>query len=199
MRFWSSYIQTSGSPKSHTIAPINEPANSRAFSDFGPPAPLSEEGATRLLKYMNGVVSRVEAANPNISVMFEGSFKGEEYWSGSFSKDTSIVFDLHHHYLAAPGATPEKLSEYLWADELASPGDAKFPVFVGEWAIQAAEDNTLVNRDENLNMGLRAWKKYARGSSYWTARFFGDVEVVGEAITIRRVLELWVFCKYGYD
>ena len=78
------YVQGSGFPQSYTIEPINEPVDSRSIYDFGTPAALSDNGAAWTLTYIKGVIAKVAAANPKIPVMFQGSFKGEAFWSPSF-------------------------------------------------------------------------------------------------------------------
>ncbi|KAL4988742.1 glycoside hydrolase superfamily [Aspergillus falconensis] len=60
---------------------------------------------------------------------------------------------------------------YICSDAEESPGDGKFPVFIGEWSVQAEFDSTLAGREQALNTGL----------SYWTAKFHGNATVDGES------------------
>ncbi|XRM40514.1 hypothetical protein ABZX51_003832 [Aspergillus tubingensis] len=175
-----SYIQNSNHPESFTIAPINEPVDNTDMSAFGSPAALSDEGAAWVLKYIQAVLDRVEKVNPNIPVMFQGSFRGEEYWSSKFSSSANLVFDVHNYYFAGRGATGQNITTYICADAEDGAGDGKFPVFVGEWSIQAQYNNTLADREEALNTGLYAFAKYSRGSAYWTAKFSGNATVDGQ-------------------
>jgi hypothetical protein len=176
------FIQASGHPESFTLEPINEPVDNRDFTQFGTPAALTDAGAAWVLKYFKGVIAKVEAKNPQIPVMFQGSFKGEAYWSPSFDAKSNLVFDVHNYYFAGRPATSANLPSLLCSDAKSSAGDGKFPVFVGEWSIQAATRNTLASRPTNLNTGVAAWKQYTRGSAYWTYKFFGNVPVDGEGV-----------------
>lgn len=177
-----SFIQASGFPQSFTLAPINEPVDNPDFSTFGTPAALTENGAAWVLKYFQAVVKKVGSVNPKIPIMFQGSFKGESYWSPSFPSSTNLVFDVHNYYFAGRPTDSDTVSADICSDAKLSAGDGKFPVFVGEWSIQTASDNKLANRRKNLNTGLWAFAKYTRGSAYWTAKFSGNVPVAGEGV-----------------
>ncbi|KAG4415043.1 hypothetical protein IFR04_011815 [Cadophora malorum] len=176
------YVQGSGFPQSYTIEPINEPVDSRSIYDFGTPAALSDNGAAWTLTYIKGVIAKVAAANPKIPVMFQGSFKGEAFWSPSFPASTNLVFDVHNYYFAGRPTDSDTVSADICSDAKISAGDGKFPVFIGEWSIQTAADNKFANRKKNLNTGLYAFGKYEQGSAYWTAKFFGNVPVEGEGV-----------------
>ncbi|KAH7131698.1 glycoside hydrolase superfamily [Dactylonectria estremocensis] len=176
------FIQSSDRPQSYTLAPINEPVDNRDFSTFGTPASLTDAGAAWVLAYFKGVISRVQAANPNIPIMLQGGFKGEEFWSPKFPAGTKLVFDLHHYYFAGRPTTSNNIPEFICLDAKSSAGDGKFPIFVGEWAIQATTNNTFASRALNLNTGLRTWAQYSRGSAYWTYKFSGNVKVDGEGV-----------------
>ncbi|KAF3803130.1 hypothetical protein GCG54_00011799 [Colletotrichum gloeosporioides] len=174
------FIQDSGSPQSYTLAPINEPVDNRDFSKFGTPEALSESGAAWVAKYINGVLARVRVVNPHIPVMFQGSFRSESFWSPYFDAGENLVFDEHHYYFAGRPTTSENLPSFICEDAKSSVGDGKFPVFIGEWSIQAVSNNTFASRARNLNSGLYAWSKYTQGSTYWTAKFSGDAPVDGQ-------------------
>ncbi|KAK2769793.1 putative exo-beta-1,3-glucanase [Colletotrichum kahawae] len=174
------HIQDSGSPQSYTLAPINEPVDNRDFSKFGTPEALSENGAAWVAKYINGVLARVRVANPHIPVMFQGSFRSESFWSPYFDAGENLVFDEHHYYFAGRPTTSENLPSFICEDAKSSVGDGKFPVFIGEWSIQAVSNDTFASRARNLNNGLYAWSKYTQGSTYWTAKFLGDAPVDGQ-------------------
>ncbi|KAJ6131100.1 hypothetical protein N7523_001560 [Penicillium sp. IBT 18751x] len=173
------FVQTSGHPESYSIEPINEPADNHDFADFGTPAALSEHGAKWLLKYIHAVLDHVERVNPNIPVMFQGSFKPETYWSPHFEKSSNLVFDLHHYYFQYDNSTSENLPTFICADAKASKGDGKFPTFVGEWAIEAGLENNLALRGKNLKAGTSAFAQFTHGSSYWNAKFISNVTVAG--------------------
>ncbi|KAK1468387.1 hypothetical protein CMEL01_00154 [Colletotrichum melonis] len=174
------YVQTSGFPQSYTIAPLNEPVDNRDFSKFGTPDALSINGAAWVAKFINGVLSRVAALNPKIPVMVQGSFRPETFWSPYFPSDANIVFDSHHYYFAGRPTTSDNTPTFICEDAKGSISDGKFPVFIGEWSIQALSNNTFASRAKNLNDGLYAWSKYTQGSSYWTAKFSGTDPVNGQ-------------------
>jgi aryl-phospho-beta-D-glucosidase BglC (GH1 family) len=176
------YVQGSGFPQSYTIEPINEPVDNPNLADFGQPAALSDSGAAWVLKYIQGVLAKVKAVNAKIPVMFQGSFKGEAYWSAYFPTGTNLVFDVHNYYFAGRPTDSNTVSADICADAKASVGDGKFPVFVGEWSIQTVSDNLFATRRKNLNTGLYAFAKYDHGSAYWTAKFSGDVAVDGQGV-----------------
>ncbi|OJJ38650.1 hypothetical protein ASPWEDRAFT_48851 [Aspergillus wentii DTO 134E9] len=175
-----SFVQNSGSPQSYTIEPMNEPSDSRNMSTFGTPAALSDRGATWVLKYIKAVINKVEEANSKIPVMFQGSFKYPSYWSGNFSADTNLVFDVHNYYFEGRPTTSENLPTYICSDAKNKAVDDTFPVFVGEWSIQAKQNNTFALRSRNVNTGIQAFHNYAQGSSYWTAKFSGNATVNGQ-------------------
>lgn len=176
------FIQGSDYPQGFTLAPINEPVDNEDQSAFGTPDALSDEGVSWVLDYFRGVIERVEAVNPLIPVLLQGSFKGEEFWSPYFDEGTNIAFDVHHYYFAGRPTTSENVPEFICADAKGSPGDGKFPVMVGEWSIEVVSDNTFESRARNLNTGLSAFEQYTRGSCYWTYRCSGDAQVDGEGV-----------------
>ncbi|KAN0104815.1 glycoside hydrolase family 5 protein [Hyaloscypha variabilis] len=176
------YVQGSGFPQSYTVEPINEPVDNTDLEDFETPAALSDSGAAWVLQYLQGVIARVRAANPNIPTMFQGSFKGEAYWSPSFPAGTNLVFDVHNYYFAGRSTDSLNVSALICSDAKTSVGDGKFPIFIGEWSIQNVSDNLFSTRAMNLNTGLYAFAKYDHGSAYWTAKFTGDAAVVGQGV-----------------
>ncbi|KAF3391286.1 putative glucan 1,3-beta-glucosidase A [Penicillium rolfsii] len=175
-----SFIQNSGHPESFTFEPMNEPADNEDLSTFGTPAALSDSGAAWVVKYIQAVLDHVASVNKKIPVMFQGSFKGEEFWSGNFSSSANLVFDVHNYYFAGRETTSANVPSYTCTDAKATPGDRKFPTFVGEWSIQAVSNNSFALRERNLNVGLAAFHKYSHGSAYWTWKFSGDAKVDGQ-------------------
>lgn len=176
------YIQSSGSPQSYTLAPINEPVDNRDFTTFGTPAALTDNGVAWVQKYIHAAIAKTQTVNAKIPVMFQGSFKGEAFWSPRFPASTNLVFDVHNYYFAGRPTDSDTVSADICSDAKASAGDGKFPVFVGEWSIETAADNKFANRAKNLNTGLYAFGKYTQGSAYWTAKFYGNVPVAGEGV-----------------
>lgn len=174
------FIQNSNSPQSYTLEPINEPVDVQDLSLFGTPYCLTDSGATYLENYLHQVIAKVEAVNRDIPIMFQGSFKGEAYWSSKFSASANLVFDVHNYYFQGRAASPANVTQLICTDALNAAGDGKFPTFVGEWSIQTEIGNTFASRAMIFETGLAAWKKYTRGSAYWTTKFFGNATVDGQ-------------------
>lgn len=148
---------------------------------FGTPTVLTDDGAAWVSKYINAVLDRVAKVNPKIPVMFQGSFKNPSYWYSHLPANANLIFDVHvYHYEHPPNTTSANLLAQLCADAKQKTGSGKFPVFVGEWSIQAAQRNSLALRERNLNAGLAAFGHYAQGSCYWTAKFTGNDTVNGQ-------------------
>lgn len=176
------FIQESDVPQGFSLAPINEPVDNRDITKFGTPEALSDEGAAWVLKYFQGVASRVEKTNPKIPIMLQGGFRPVEFWAKYFAASTNLVFDVHNYYFAGRPATSQNLPEFICTDAKNTVGTTspKFPIFIGEWSIQATSNNTFASRARNLNTGLKAWATYTQGSAYWTWKFFGNETVNGE-------------------
>ncbi|TKX24417.1 cellulase-like protein 2 [Elsinoe australis] len=191
------FIQNSGSPQSYTLEPLNEPVDNRNIMFFGTPLALSDNGAAWVVQYIKGVLQRVKAVNPNIPVAIQDGFKGEAYFAPQFDAASNLVFDIHNYYFAGRGANSDNVTSLICADARASPGDKKFPVFVGEWSIQTELNNRFANRKKNLQTGLCAFDKYTQGSAYWTAKFFGNATVDGEG-TQADYWNYQTFIKLGY-
>ncbi|KAL2204234.1 glycoside hydrolase [Sarocladium strictum] len=172
------FIQDSDHPHKFTLQPLNEPVDNPA--SFGFPDALTPEGVDWVLSYFRGILSRVQKVNPKIPVMLQGAFRPESFWSQYFAASDNIVFDEHHYYFAGRPTTSVNLPEFICSDAQGSTGDGKFPVFVGEWSIQAVENNTFASRPLNLNTGLKAWAQYTQGSAYWTWKFRGNDPVDGQ-------------------
>jgi hypothetical protein len=173
------FITESDVPWGYTLEPINEPVDNRDFSTFGTPAALSEKGARWLVKYIRAVIERAERVDRRIPVMVQGSFKPERYWSPFFDAQSNIVFDAHHYYFQYSNATTANLGTFVCDDARDTVSDGKFPVFVGEWAIEAGGANQLALRGEALKAGLSAWAQFTQGSTFWSAKFHSNVSVAG--------------------
>lgn len=171
------FIQTSGHPEGYTLEPINEPMDNLAAL-FSPDA-LTPSGLAWVKQYFDLVIEHVAAVNPKIPVALN-TFKPESYWSPQFDASANIVFDQHIYYFEDDMVSSANFSAAVCASAQAYAGDGKFPVFVGEWAIQTGVENTLASREYNLQAAQYTWNKYEHGSAMWTGRFFGNVSVNGE-------------------
>ncbi|KAL2872153.1 glycoside hydrolase superfamily [Aspergillus lucknowensis] len=180
------FIASSSSPGSFTLEPMNEPADRNKDSDlgmavFGTPEALSEAAAAYVLDFWNAVLGRVrESGLDDLVAVMAQSFKLPGYWAGKFSADANLVFDMHNYYFEGRETSSENLPGYILSDAMMKCGDGTFPVFVGEWSIQAAYNNSFALRERNLRVGLEAWEEYTQGSCYWAAKYDGDGTVDGE-------------------
>jgi aryl-phospho-beta-D-glucosidase BglC (GH1 family) len=165
-----SFIQSSGFPSHFTLAPINEPVDNTDMSAFGSPYALSDSAADYLINFTKGVLQRVGKVNAKIPVMLQDGFKGPHYFSPSFGASTNLVFDIHSYYFAGRNAYASNVTSYICTDATEAASDTKFPVFIGEWAIEAQYNNTFAARQGLLAAGLYAFGKKTQGSAYWTAK-----------------------------
>jgi aryl-phospho-beta-D-glucosidase BglC (GH1 family) len=187
------FIQHSGYPQHFTLEPANEPSDNPDFSTFGTPATLSAQGSEWVLKYYKAVLERVRNSdNPKLCVMLHDAFQGPKFWSPHFKASEKIVFDVHKYYFARP-STPANVTALMTADgkELAEAA-AKFPVFVGEWAIQTSMNNTYASRRAIFKHGLDTWVEHTRGSAYWNVKYSGNARVEGEGTKA----EYWDFRQF---
>jgi glucan 1,3-beta-glucosidase len=58
--------------------------------------------------------------------------------------------------------------------------ETKFPVFIGEWSLQAMYNNTLAGRKTLFDTQRYAWQKYVAGGAFWTAVSYSTDLVNGE-------------------
>ncbi|KAL2794210.1 glycoside hydrolase superfamily [Aspergillus keveii] len=142
------FIGGSSSPGSFTLEPMNEPADRNGDDDlgmavFGTPEALSDDAASYVLSFWQAVLARVTESGLDVAVMFQ-SFK-------------------------LPDIGLAELPDFIRSDAQNKSGDVTFPVFVGEWSIQAAYNNSFALKERNLKFGLEAWEEYMQGLCYWTA------------------------------
>jgi hypothetical protein len=178
------FVQRSGYPNHYTISPINEASDNPA--QFSAPTGLTDNGATWLAKYFVGCIDIQNNVNPKIPLMFQDSFKGEAFWAPHFDASANLVFDTHMYYFG---------TRYMTSDALALPslvctlgrngtlaGDSKFPVVIGEWALQAYSNNTLARRKLTYDVQRTVYSKYVSGSIFWTAKHSGKDTLNGEGL-----------------
>lgn len=173
------YIQTSGYPNHYTLEPINEPQDN--ITGLFSPYALTTSGKAWLMQYYNGVIERVAAVNPKIPVAVQ-IFSWDFGWAESFDAGSNIVFDMHHYYFEDRTVDSGNLSSVVCSDAQSDGQGHKFPVFFGEWAIQTGGNNSLADREKNVQTAQSAYNKYGHGSAMWTGRFFGNVSVAGEGV-----------------
>ena len=174
------FIQSSGHVGSYTIAPVNEAVDSDDIRTFGTDFALSLKAAEHLLKYFLGVIERVEAANPNIPLMVQDSFRGEAFWAPKLPPSANLIIDIHAYYFAGRGCSSDTVPSHILEDATRAVGSHTFPVVIGEWSIEAELDNQLSKRKELFDIGRWAFENYVQGSIYWSGKVESDAKVNGE-------------------
>ncbi|KAI5244682.1 glycoside hydrolase [Aureobasidium subglaciale] len=174
------FITSSRKPQSFTLAPINEAIDNAA--GLGQSTSLTTNGSAWVTNYMNHVIPLVETTNPHISIMLQDSWKGEAFWSPFFPSTTNLVIDTHIYYNWKQTYSSNVTSQ-VCAQAKTTAGDGKFPVFVGEWAIETTFENQLDSRREIFETMRFAWRNYnISGSAFWLGRYEGNATVDGEGL-----------------
>jgi hypothetical protein len=175
------YIQhASGHAESYTLAPFNEAVDNKDIRTFGTPLALSDEAAAWLLKYVLGVVHRVEAVNPHIPIMVQDSFKGEAFWASRLPAAANIVIDVHVYYFAGRRCDPDSVLLTMPKDARDAQGTGTFPVVIGEWSIEAEIGNRLDRRKALFEATRKEFNTHTQGNIYWSGKVDSDAKVDGE-------------------
>jgi len=172
------FIQNSGSMQSYTIAPINEASDN--FAGFATAAGLTTAGANWIVTYMNAVLAQIAKVDKRIPLMLQDCFLGEAYWSPLFPAGTNMVIDSHIYFFAASGIYSQYVTPAICGQAQYTAGDAKFPVFVGEFSLQTLYNNTYDNRKTIFDTQRYAYSKYMSGGAFWTVHFNNTVPVDGQ-------------------
>ncbi|KAJ5768896.1 hypothetical protein N7520_003455 [Penicillium odoratum] len=172
------FFVNTGYPWAFTIAPINEASDNP--SGFASSTTLSASGKAWIVKYMQGVLKRIAKIDKRIPVMLQDCFIGEESWSPYFPAGTNLVIDMHVYYFAASGVYSQWAQGAICGQASVLAGDGKFPVFVGEWALQTLYSNTYANRKELFNTQRYAWSLYVQGGSFWSIKHNSSAAVDGQ-------------------
>ncbi|KAJ5935982.1 hypothetical protein N7454_005280 [Penicillium verhagenii] len=171
------FVET-GYPWAYTIAPINEASdNPTAFASA---ETLTANGTAWIVKYTRGVLARIAKVDKRIPLMLQDCFVGEEHWSPYFPAGTNLVIDMHVYYFAASGVYSQWADGAICGQASVLGGDGKFPVFVGEWALQTLYSNTYANRKDLFNTQRYAWSYYVQGGSFWNIKHNSSVAVDGQ-------------------
>ncbi|KAK7914697.1 glycoside hydrolase [Apiospora marii] len=176
------FMKNSGHLNSFTLSPLNEAADN--LEKFAMPEGLSQGAADWILKYMNGVLAKVDAVDPRIPVMLQDSFQGAAFWAPQFAPRPNLVMDVHVYYFAVPDAFARYLAPKICSQSRVVAADKKFPTFIGEWALQAANNNSLAvdQRRALFDTQRFAWQRDASGGAFWNAVSYSDTPVDGEGV-----------------
>ncbi|KFY89849.1 hypothetical protein V500_05413 [Pseudogymnoascus sp. VKM F-4518 (FW-2643)] len=126
---------------------MNEAVGSNDLRTLGTDAALSQKAADWLLKYILGTIERVAAANPNILIMLQDSFRGEAFLAPKLPLSANLVIDTHIYYFAGRACDSDSVPLIL-EDAKHAQGSHTFPVMVGEWSIETEFNNRLDSRKQ---------------------------------------------------
>lgn len=172
------FFVDTGYPWAFTLAPINEASdNPSAFASVNT---LTTNGTNWIVKYTRGVLDRIARVDKRIPLMLQDCFLGEEHWSPYFPAKTNLVIDTHVYYFAASGVYSQWANGAICGQASVVSGDGKFPVYIGEWALQTLYSNTFKNRMSLFNTQRYAWTHYAAGGSFWNIKHNSSAAVDGQ-------------------
>jgi glucan 1,3-beta-glucosidase len=172
------FIKNSGHMNAFTIAPINEASDN--FEGFGSADGLTVNGTNWVNTYHDGVLAKIAKVDKRIPMMIQDCFKGASYWSPFYAGSANIVMDSHVYYFAAAGAYSGYVNPAVCGQAAYIAQETKFPVFIGEYSLQAMYNNTLADRKSIFDTQRYAWNKYVAGGTFWTAVSYSTAKVDGE-------------------
>ncbi|PSK35074.1 hypothetical protein B9Z65_1657 [Elsinoe australis] len=173
------FIKTSNRMQAFTIAPINE-ASDTHLAGFGTADGLTLNGTNWINTYINATLKKIAKVDKRIPLMLQDNFKGASYWSPFYDASTNLVMDSHVYYFAAAGAYANYVLPAVCGQAAYIAEETKFPVFIGEWALQTMYNNTLAGRKTVFDTQRYAWQKYVAGGAFWTAVSYSTAKVDGE-------------------
>lgn len=191
------FVET-GYPWGFTLSHINEASDNP--DEFASANTLTTNGTNWLVKYTNGVLDRIAKVDKRIPLMMQDCFVGEEHWSPYFATGTNLVIDMHVYYFAASGVYSQWATGAICGQASQLGGDGKFPVYVGEWALQTLYSNTFANRKTLFDTQRYAWSYYVQGGSFWSIKHNSSVAVSGQGTqrdywSYERLLDAGVITK----
>ncbi|KAH8644972.1 hypothetical protein IG631_02436 [Alternaria alternata] len=172
------FIKQSGHVNAFTIAPINEASDN--FAGFGSAAGLTINGTNWINTYFSGVLKKIAKVDKRIPMMIQDCFMGASYWAPFYDASENIVFDSHVYYFAAAGTYAGYVNPAVCGQAQYIAQETKFPVFVGEWSLQAMYNNTLNTRKTIFDTQRYAWNKYLAGGAFWNGVSYATAKVDGE-------------------
>ncbi|KAF1835374.1 glycoside hydrolase [Decorospora gaudefroyi] len=172
------FIKRSGRLNAWTIAPLNEASDN--FAGFGSAAGLTADGTNWVNTYFDGVLKKIAKLDKRIPMMIQDNFMGASYWAPFYDATANIVIDTHVYYFAAAGTYSGYVNPAVCGQATYIAQETKFPIFIGEWALQAMYNNTLEGRKTIFDTQRYAWNKYVSGGAFWTAVSYATDKVDGE-------------------
>ncbi|KAL4740235.1 glycoside hydrolase superfamily [Aspergillus similis] len=172
------FFEQTGYPWAFTISSLNEASDNP--TQFASPNTLTANGTAWIVKYTKGVLARIAAVDKRIPLMLQDCFLSEEHWSPYFPAGTNLVIDQHVYYFAASGVYSQWANGAICGQASILPGDGKFPVFVGEWALQTLYSNDFEGRQKLFETQRYAWAKYVSGGAFWNIKHNSSAVVDGQ-------------------
>lgn len=173
----SSFVET-GYQWAFTLAPLNEASDNPTM--FASPETMTANGTAWVVRYVHDALSRIARADKRIPLMSQGCFLGEEHWPPYFANGTNLAIDTHVYYFGASGIYSQWASGAICSQAPVLGGDAKFPVFVGEWALQTLYSNSYANKKTQFDTRRYAWSYYVQGGTFWNAKHNSSAVVDGQ-------------------
>ncbi|KAK8064874.1 glycoside hydrolase [Apiospora phragmitis] len=176
------FIKDSGHLNAFTIAPINEAADN--LDKFALPAGLSQSSADWIVKYMKGVLAKVEAVDRRIPVMLRTASRARPSGRPSLSRRPTWSWTCTSTTSPCPTPSPttwcprSAASRASWRRTRSSrPSSASGP-------LQAANNNSLAVAERKTNFDTQrfAWQRDASGGSFWNAASYSVDKVDGDGI-----------------
>jgi glucan 1,3-beta-glucosidase len=146
------------------------------FAGFGSSAGLTVNATKWINTYHDGVLAKIAKFGKRIPMMIQDCFMGASYWTPFFDA-SNIVFDSHVYYFAAAGTYSNYVNPAVCGQAAYIAEETKFPVFIGEWSLQAMYNNTLAGRKAIFDKQRYAWQKYVSGGAFWTAVSYSSAAV----------------------
>ncbi|KAH8653879.1 glycoside hydrolase superfamily [Xylariales sp. PMI_506] len=164
----------------YTLSVINEPLPASSATVFSG-GNVTDSDRDYLNSYYSAAIEVIRAKDPEkrVPIMLTDTLNGPLPWVPYWGNSTdNIVWDTHIYFFyngeyaySAPYSACYLAKAYT---------DTPFPVFVGEWSIEASSFNSLdvTTRSTFYYTQLEAWKTYLSGGSFWTGKNFGT-DIVG--------------------
>lgn len=172
------FIKALGHMNAFTIAPLNEASDNLAA--FGSADGLSNNATNWILTYVDGVFAKIAKVDSRIPLMLQDCFKGASFWAPFWDSSANLVLDSHVYFFAAADTYAEYVNPAVCGQAQYIAGETKFPVFIGEWALQTMCNNTYAGRKTVFDTQRYAWQKYVSGGAFWTAVSYSTAPVDGE-------------------
>ncbi|KAK4700570.1 hypothetical protein P7C70_g5676, partial [Phenoliferia sp. Uapishka_3] len=171
------FIEASPNSAAYTVSPINEPCDNPEYL-FTTTAISYPDGVNYINSYYRAIYQMMQDRAMGNTLMLSDAYMGTSYWAPFWPADSNIAFDTHKYYFEPTGITGYDIPTLACA--AAKNATTSFPVFVGEFAAMATENNTLAERAQIVQTEIYAWSKYLSGGTFWNLKYGGNATAAGE-------------------